>query len=164
MYGLPFVTLRQCYHILTAECLSQVGPLMTVVVYIPTEDSNEESKEQFNSELDGVMHKVSGLTMVMGDFNVSIGESVNGVVGPPALGRRTSGNGERILSFATVHGMCVTNTFFSQQSWYPPSPRAQPSLKDYVLVRQRMRPSVLDTQVFRREDTDSDQCLEAVDL
>ena len=60
------------------------------------------------------MHTVNGLTMVMGDFNASVGESVDGVVAPHALGRRTSGNGERFLSFATVHGMCVTNTLFSQ--------------------------------------------------
>ena len=29
----------------------------------------------------GVMHKANGLTMVMGDFNASIGESVQGVIG-----------------------------------------------------------------------------------
>ena len=94
-------------HILTAEFLSQVGPIMTVVVYAPTEDIKEENKEQFYSELDGVMHKVNGLTMVMGDFNASIGESVGGVIGPHVLGGRTSGNGERFLSFATVYMGCV---------------------------------------------------------
>ena len=154
---------------MTAEFLSQVGPLRIVVVYAPTEDSNEEDKEQFYSELDGVMHNMNGLTMVMGDFNASIGESVDGVVGQHALGRRTSGNGERLLSFATVHGLCVTNTLFPhkrihQQSWYPPNPRAQPSLKDYVLVRQRLRPSVLDTRVFRGADIDSDHRLVVVSL
>ena len=63
---------------------------MTVVVYAPTENNNEESKEQFYSELDGVMHKVYGLKLVVGDFNASVGKSVNGVVGPHALRRRTS--------------------------------------------------------------------------
>ena len=126
---------------------------MIVVVHALTGDSSEEDKNQFYSELDGIMHNVNRLTMVMGDFIASIGESVDGVVGPHALGRRTSENGERLLSFATVRGMCVTNTVFPhkrihQQSWYPPNPRAQPNLKDYVLVRQRLRPSVLDTRVI----------------
>ena len=105
----------------------------------------KKTRNSSTRKLDGVMHKVNGLTMVMGDFNASIGESMGGVMGPHAPGGRTSGNGERFISFVTVHGMCVTNTLFSQQSWYPPSPKAQPSLKDYVLMRQRMRPSVLDT-------------------
>ena len=32
------------------------------------------------------MHNVNGLTMVMGDFNASMGKSVDGVVGVHALG------------------------------------------------------------------------------
>ena len=151
-------------RILTAEFLSLMGPLMIVVVYAPTEDSSEEDKEQFYSELDEVMRKANGLTMVMGDFNASIGESVQGVVGPHALGKRTSSNGEKLVSFASAHGMCVTNTVFPhkrihQYSWYPPNPRAQASLKDYILVKQRLRPSVLDTRVFRGADLNSDHRL-----
>ena len=108
-------------HILTAEFLSQVGPLMIVVVYARTEDSSEEDKEQFYSELNRVMRKANGLTM--GDFNASIGESVQGVVGPHALGKRTSSNGEKLVSIASAHGICVTNTVFPhkhihQYSWY----------------------------------------------
>ena len=126
--------------ILTAEFLSQVGPLMIVVVYAPTEDSSEDDKEQFYSELDGVMRKANGLTMVMGDFNASIGESVQGVVGSHALGKRASSNEKKLVSFACAHGMCMTNTVFPykhiyQYSWYPPNPRAQASLKDYKQAR-----------------------------
>ena len=96
---------------------------MIVVVHAPTEDSSEEDKEQFYLELDGVMRKTNGLTMIMGDFNASIGKSVQGVVGPHALGKRTSSNGEKLVSFASAHGMCVTNTVFPhkrihQYSWY----------------------------------------------
>ena len=146
-------------RILTAEFLSRVGPLMIAVVYAPTEDSSEEDKEQFYSELDGVMRKANGLTMVMGDFNATIGESVKGVVGQHALGRRTSSNGEKLVSFASAHGMCVTNTVFPhkcihQHSWYPPNPK----------VRQRLRLSVLDTRVFRGADLDNDHRLVVMSL
>ena len=142
---------------------------MIVVVYAPTEDSSEEDKEQFYLELDGVMRKANGLTMVMGNFNATIGESVKGVVGPHALERRTSRNGERLVSFTSAHGMCVTNTVFPhksihQHSWYPPNPRAHASLKDYILVRQRLRPSVVDTRVFRGADLDSDHRLVVMSL
>ena len=156
-------------RIQTAEFLSRVGSLMIAVVYAPTEDSSEEDKEQFYSELDGVMRKANGLTMVMGDFNATIGESVKGVVGQHALGRTTSSNGEKLVSFASVHGMCVTNTVFPhkrihQHSWYPPNPKAQASLKDYIMVRQRLKLSVLDTRVFRGVDLDSDHRLVVMSL
>ena len=46
-----------------------------------------------------------------------------------------------------------------QASWYPPNAKAQPSLKDYILVRQRMRSFILDTRVYRGADIDSDHRL-----
>ena len=104
------------------------------------------------------------MVVVLGDFNATIGEEVLGVTGPYALGQQSSDNGERLLSFATTHGLCVTNTMFQhkqihQASWYPPNAKAQPSLKDYILVRQRMRSFILDTRVYRGADIDSDHRL-----
>ena len=121
-------------RILTAKFLSQVSPLMIVVVYAPTENSNDEDKK-FYMELDVVMRKANGIEIVMGDFNATIGESVKGVVRPHTLGRKTSSNKEKLVSFASAHGMCETNTVFphkriNQHLWYPPNPRAQASLKD----------------------------------
>ena len=68
------------------------------------------------------------------------------------------------MSFASSNDLTITNTLFPhkrihQSSWYPPNPGAQPSLKDYVFVRRRLRPSVLDTHVFRVADIDSNHCL-----
>ena len=56
------------------------------------------------------------------------------------------------MEFASAHWMCVTNTLFPQKvihqaTWYSPDSRAKPSLKDYVLVKHRLRPSVMDTRV-----------------
>ena len=107
--------------------------------------------------------------MVMGDFNAAIGKSVPGVVGNHLLGGQTSDNGERLVSFASVNGLCITNTFFPhkqihQATWYPPDARARPSTKDFVLVKQRLQPSVLDTRVYRGADLDSDHRLVIVSL
>ena len=65
--------------------------------------------------------------------------------------------------------MCITNTLFPhkaihQATWYPPDMNAKPSLKDYVLVRHRLRPSVMDTRVFRGGDLDRDHRLVIVTL
>ena len=75
----------------------------------------------------------------MGNFNATVGETVQGVVGPHGLRRRTTNNGEGLVSFATINGMCVTNTLFPdkhvhQTIWYLPNVRAEPSLRDYVLL------------------------------
>ena len=44
----------------------------------------------------------------------------------------------------------LTPSFLTSESiWYPPEPRTKPSLKDYVTVKHRLRPPVLDTHVYR---------------
>ena len=68
------------------------------------------------------------------------------------------------MSFSTTHGSCITNTMFQHKqihlaSWYPPNAKAQPSLKDYILVQQRMRSFILNTRVYRGTDTDIDHQL-----
>ena len=156
-------------RVLTAEFLSRAGPLSIVVAYAPTDQSSVEVKERFYSDLDHVMANANGLTMVMGDFNATLGKTMQGVVGPHGLGRQTSDNGKRLVAFASANGLCITNTIFPhkhihQATWYPPDPRAKPSLKDYVLVKQRLRPSVLDTRVHRGGDLDSDHRLVVVSL
>ena len=139
---------------------------MVIVAYAPTNQDTTEVKDHFYCQLDSVMHRTngSGMVVVLGDFNATIGEEVLGVTGPYALGQQSSDNGERLLSFATTHGLCITNTMFQhkwihQASWYPPNAKAQPSLKDYILVRQRMRSFILDTRVYRGADIDSDHRL-----
>ena len=126
--------------VLAAEFLTKVVPLLIVVAYAPTDQDSTEEKDQFYSDLDRVMRNGNGLVMVMGDFNASVSERMKRVGGPHGLGRCTSDNGERLISFANTNGMCISNTFLPhksihQASWYPPSPTSKPSLKDYVLVR-----------------------------
>ena len=55
------------------------------------------------------MANVNDLTMVMGDFNATLGETVQVVVG---LGRQTSDNGKRLVAFASVNGLYITNVIF----------------------------------------------------
>ena len=156
-------------RILMAEFLTKVGPLSVIVVYAPTDQSSTEDKDLFYRNLELTLNRGNGLAIIMGDFNATISETVQGVVGPHGLGRRTTDNGERLVSFASTNGLCITSTMFShkrihQATWYPPNPRAEPSLKDYVLVRRRLRPSVLDTRACRGADIDSDHRLVVLSL
>ena len=49
------------------------------------------------------MTKKNGLTMVPGDFNASLEDSVPGIVGPRGLSKEMSNNGERLVDFASAH-------------------------------------------------------------
>ena len=94
--------------------------------------------------------------MVLGDFNVSVSEKVHGVVGPHGLECTSSDNGEQLVSFACGNGLCLTNTYFAhkrihQATWYPPDPSKAPHLKDYILVKQSMMPSIIDTSFVVEE-------------
>ena len=102
-------------RILTAEFLTQVGPMMIVVVYALTNQDSAEVKEQFYEDLNCILSRGNRQVMVMGDLNASVSEKVHGVVGPYGLESTTSDNGERLVSFTCANGLCLTNTFFAHK-------------------------------------------------
>ena len=83
-----------------------------LVVYAPTNQTSEEVKDQFYADLDGIMTKTNGLTMVLWDFNTSVGDSVPGVVGLHGLGRKQVTMGRGSWSLPT-HTGCVSQTHYS---------------------------------------------------
>ena len=98
-------------------------------MYAPTDQSSTEDKDLFYSDLESVTANTNGLVIVMGDFNASISDSVECVVGPHGLSRRNNEIGERLVSFASSNDLTITNSLFPhkrihQASWYPPDPRA----------------------------------------
>ena len=102
-------------RVLSAEFQTQVGPLLVIVVYAPTNQHNDEEKDEFYNDLDNTLSRGNGLVIIMGDFNASISESVPGVAGTHALSNSTSDNGYRLMSFAITHGLCIMNTFFKHK-------------------------------------------------
>ena len=151
-------------RLLTAEFLTHMGPLAMVVAYVPTENSASEDKHSFFADFEEVMRSTSGLVILMGDFNARIGRQLKGVVGPHGLASGDSDSGERLVGFASAHDLNITNTVLPhkgihQATWYPPHPRVTPGMKDFILVKRRFNPSVLDTRVYRGADLDSDHRL-----
>ena len=68
--------------------------------------------------MDCVMTTANGLTIVMGDFNAAIGESVQGVVGCHGLTKSTSDNGKRLMSFASgTHQIPMPNLASRTTCW-----------------------------------------------
>ena len=105
------------------EFLTQVGPLMIVVVYAPIDRASNEEKDKFYEDLNCVVSRGHGHVMVMRDFDASVSDKFHVVVGPYGLESRASDNGERLVSLACANGLCVTNTIFPhkcihQATWY----------------------------------------------
>ena len=151
-------------RIMIAEFLTQVGPLMIVVVYASIDQASNEEEDKFYKDLNCVVSRGHGHVMVMGEFNASVSDKLYGVVCPYGLGSRASDIGEKLVSFACANGLCVTNTFFPhkrihQATWYLPDPSRAPSLKDCILVKPRLMALVLYTREFRGADNDSDHRL-----
>ena len=142
---------------------------MIVVAYAPTNQDSTEEKDQFYEDLNCIVTRGNGQVMVMGNFNALVSEKLHGVVGPHGLETTTSDNGERPVSFACASSMCLTNTFFAhknihQVTWHSSDPSKTPSLKDCILVKQRMMSSVLDTRAYDRGDIDSDHRLVIISI
>ena len=114
------------------------------MVYAPTNQASEEVKEQFYADLDRVMTKTNSLTIVLRDFNASLGDSVPGVAG-------------RGLWSLLVHTGCALQTHGSLVRLYTKQhgthQTREPSLVlKTVLAKHRLRPSAMNTRVFRGGD------------
>ena len=59
-------------RILTVEFLTQVGPIIIVVVYAPDQQDSTEVKEQFYQDLNCILSRGNRQVMVMGDLNESV--------------------------------------------------------------------------------------------
>ena len=151
-------------RVLEAEFLTQKGALTIIVAYAPTEQAESGDKDAFYLDLDSAMGRAASLAIVAGDFNARIGAPVPNITGQYGLEGVTNDNGDRMLQFALAYGMCITNTIFPhktihQATWYPPDASAKPSMKDFIMVRRRMRPDIQDTRVYRGANVDSDHRL-----
>ena len=87
--------------------------MSVIVVYAPTDHSSREDKDLFYRNLESALSRGNGLAIIMGEFNVTISETVQGVVGSHGLGRKATNNVERLVSFASTNGLCIMNTLFS---------------------------------------------------
>ena len=84
--------------------------LNIIQCYAPTNDAEEEKKDDFYQQLQAVLDRsgAKDITILMGDFNAKIGmdnTGYEGIMGTHGLGQM-NGNGERIAD------LCAQNQFF----------------------------------------------------
>ena len=137
--------------------------MLTVQIYAPCEDDEDEEKERFYESLDQAIRefrKGRECLVVMGDFNGKVGNSKEeDTVGPYGLGERND-NGERVVNFCKRHNLCITNTWFQQKrsaqhTWTSPDKEIKNQI-DYVMVDKRFRHGIQNSKSRPGADCESD--------
>jgi len=86
-----------------------------ICIHAPTEDKDEEEKENFYDELEKTYEECprSDVKLILGDFNAKVAcEDENENTGKYGLHTECNDIGRRLAGFATSHGMTVGGTLF----------------------------------------------------
>ena len=132
-----------------------------IAVYAPTLAADDAEKYNFYDQLQQLTDEVSrrDMLLVAGDWNAKTGPSdaeTRHIIGRYGLGVRCN-NGDRLLQFADLNHMVVTNTRFQHRrkhllTWYSNDGRTASQI-DYVLIKARWASCVLDCRSYRGADT-----------
>lgn len=152
-------------------CLRLKGKFQNISlfsVYAPTEDSDDELKDDFYDRLTTAVSKISrhDIIIILGDFNSQIGKEdyvVGKVAGRYSLHTNTNKNGLRLCNFASANGLWISSTSFNhrnihKQTWKIPG-RNDYNQIDHILIDKRHATSITDTRSYRGANCDSDHFL-----
>jgi len=154
-------------RIIQARFYSNYIKLTLVHVYAPTEDAEEQVKDEFYTRLQDVLSscRTHDMLIVTGDMNAKVGNnntSFERVMGKHGLGQRNN-NGERLCEICDMNELMITGTLFPHKTihkatWTSPDGVTKNQI-DHILINRKFRNSVEDTRVFRSADIGSDHFL-----
>jgi len=91
--------------------------IILINCYAPTEDKDEETKNDFFKQLEALYDTIpqNMVKIVLGGFNAKIEKEIDykPTIGQQSLHNDSNDNGVRVISFATSKGMNISSTFFS---------------------------------------------------
>jgi hypothetical protein len=138
-----------------------------VTCHAPTEESEEQLKDEFYDLLSRTCSKISkhDMFILLGDFNSKLGkeEFIIDVAGKHSLHENTNDNGLRLCNLSAAHGMWISSISFPHKNIHkhtwkiPGSTRANQI--DHVIIDKRHASSIIDVRSFRGANCDSDHYL-----
>ncbi|VDP54835.1 unnamed protein product [Schistosoma margrebowiei] len=122
--------------------------------YAPTNDYNEDAKDQFYDRLQSIIEKcpTKDLTILMGDFNAKVGTDNTGyedIMGRHGLGERNE-NGERFANLCAFNKLVIGGTLFPHKrihkaTWTSPDHTMQNQI-DHICINKTFRRTIEDTK------------------
>ena len=134
--------------------------------YAPTNDSNEDVKEEFYSILSTIFNcPRPNITIMMGDFNAKIGSNNRGyeeIKGQHGL-REMNDNGERFTDLCALSNLVIEGSVFQHKriykaTWVSPDLSTENQI-DHVCICRKFRRSLPDVHVKRGADVAADHHL-----
>lgn len=141
--------------------------LKVIQCYAPTNDHEEESKDDFYIKLQDVIDqkKEKDICIVMGDMNAKIGSDNIGyqeIMGKQALGEMNE-NGERFADICALNNLVIGGSLFPHKrihkaTWVSPDHKTENQI-DHLAISKKFRRSLRDVRVKRGADAASDHHL-----
>ena len=138
-----------------------------IACYAPTEDAEEEIKDEFYDQLEEEIQTTPrhDVLMVVGDLNARVGEENTGrerAMGTEGFGC-INNNGERLSDLCVENNLVIGGTLFKHRNihkttWRSPDNNTVSQI-DHVIVNQKWRRSLLDVRARRGADVGSDHVL-----
>ncbi|VDP21959.1 unnamed protein product [Schistosoma margrebowiei] len=135
--------------------------------YAPTNDYNEDAKDQFYNRLQSIIEKfpTKDLTILMGDFNAKVGTDNTGyedIMRRQGLGERTE-NGERFANLCVSDKLVIGGTIFPHKrihktTWTSLDHTTQNQI-DHICINKTFRRTIEDVRTKRGADIASDHYL-----
>ena len=138
-----------------------------IMVYAPTNEAEEETKELFYHRLTAVMDRRPrrNLIVVMGDLNAKIGgdnEGYETVMGKEGLGEMND-NGERFADFCDIQDLVIGGSVFPHKrihkaTWKHPNGTVENQI-DHITYSRKFRRCFSDVRVMKGATVGSDHYL-----
>ena len=138
-----------------------------ILVYAPTNEADEETKEMFYNRLTAVVDRRPrrNLIVVMGDLNAKIGNDNEGyemVMGREGIGDMND-NGERFADFCDIQDMVIGGSVFPHKrihkaTWKHPNGTVENQI-DHIAYSRKFRRCFSDVRVMKGATVGSDHYL-----
>nr|KAG5695063.1 hypothetical protein BaRGS_032556 [Batillaria attramentaria] len=153
-------------RIITAKFITKKKDIKLNIIrcYAPTNDVEEEKKDDFYQQLQTVIDRggAKDMTILMGDFNAKIGSDNTGyedTMGTHGLGQMNE-DGERFADFCALNQLVIGGSIFPRKrihkaTWRSPDHVTENQI-DHICISRKFRRSWRDVRVMRGADVSSD--------
>ena len=151
-------------RLIKARFQSKHSKLTVIQCYAPTNDKEEEVKQEFYDQLQSIKNSVPkhDICLVIGDMNAKIGTDRTGMenaMGHFGIGTRNE-NGEHLLEFCSNNDMVVGGTLFQHKNihkytWTTPNGQTR-NMIDHIMINRKWVKSMQDCRSYRGADIFSD--------